>query len=78
MLNDEVKRLVEAALFMASRPVTLEELSDALGVGNLSKIRSMVLELEEEYRKRGSGIVIYINEDKRTYYMHISSDLEKG
>ena len=52
------KRLVEAALFMSSRKLSLEELRKLTGIGALGYLEKVVRELAEEYSERGSAIEI--------------------
>jgi len=77
MKDAELKRLIEAALFISSRPLTVEEIARAIGSGNLSRIKGVVSELENEYNTRNSGIMIRVNNDRRTCFMHVSADLEE-
>jgi segregation and condensation protein B len=51
------KRLIEAALFMSSRPLTTEDLSKLTGIGSLGKIEERLEELRKEYEGRGFEIV---------------------
>ena len=51
------KRLIEAALFMSSRPLTTEEISRITGIGSLGKIEERLEELRKEYEGRGFEIV---------------------
>jgi segregation and condensation protein B len=54
----EEKRLIEAALFISGRDMSLEELRVLTGIGALGYLRSVVEELRSEYEKRGSAIEV--------------------
>ncbi len=56
------KRLIEAALFMSSTPISLERLGKLIGVSAPGYVKNIIRELEEEYRARGSSIEI-VEED---------------
>jgi segregation and condensation protein B len=71
---DEVKALIEAALFSAGRLLRVEDLARVCVSGNLGQIRRSADELVEEYATRGGGILI-----KRTdegYVMGVRTELE--
>ncbi|NOX71159.1 MAG: SMC-Scp complex subunit ScpB [Candidatus Micrarchaeota archaeon] len=51
------KKIIEAALFMTSRPLTLRELSKISDVKSLGYIREVIEELSNEYAERGVEIV---------------------
>jgi len=51
--DDEHKGLIEAALFMSSEPLTIEQLSKITGVNSLGYVKGKLLELRNEYQNRG-------------------------
>lgn len=51
------KRLIEAALFMSSKPLTTEDLSKLTGIASMGKIEESIEELRKEYGDRGFEIV---------------------
>jgi segregation and condensation protein B len=53
----EQKRVLEAALFMAPRPLQLTELARISGLGSAGKLKGLLEELEKEYSERGIKIV---------------------
>jgi segregation and condensation protein B len=66
------KRVIEAALFMSARELTLEELRTLTGIGALGYLQNMVKELQKEYDERGSALeVIDVN---GRYVMRIRND----
>jgi segregation and condensation protein B len=58
MTNDEAKRIVEALLFVSDKPVSIDALREVLGDVEPTLIRSLVEELNQEYResRRSFGI----------------------
>jgi segregation and condensation protein B len=54
----EEKRLIEAALFISSRAMSLEEFRALTGIGALGYLQGVVEELRREYEQRGSAIEI--------------------
>ncbi len=57
MQSDNHKGLVEAALFMSSEPMSIGRLSKIIGVNSLGYIKGTLLELRDEYEKRGIHLV---------------------
>lgn len=56
--NLDPKRIIEAALFMSSRPIPTRELGKFCGVAASGYVENKVKELAEEYEKSGSAIKI--------------------
>jgi segregation and condensation protein B len=54
----EEKSIIEAALFMSSRAMSLEEFRTLTGIGALGYIQSVIAELKKDYDDRGSAIEI--------------------
>ncbi len=54
----EEKRLMEAALFISSRAMSLEEFRTLTGIGALGYLQGVLNELKKEYEDRGSAIEI--------------------
>lgn len=52
----EEKRLIEAALFISGRGMSLGELRTLTGIGALGYLQKVVAELQQEYGDRGSAI----------------------
>jgi segregation and condensation protein B len=69
-VKDE-KRLIEAALFMSARPMTVEEFRTLTGIGALGHLQKVVDELKSEYKERGIEIV----ESEGKYEMKAKTDL---
>ena len=53
----EQKRVLEAALFMAPKPLQLTELARISGLGSAGALKGLLKELEKEYSERGIKIV---------------------
>ncbi len=69
----EEKKLIEAALFISSRSMSLEEFRALTGIGALGYIQGVVEELRKEYEERGSAIEIM--EAGGKYEMRIRNDV---
>ncbi|MGC8676164.1 MAG: SMC-Scp complex subunit ScpB [Candidatus Micrarchaeia archaeon] len=52
------KSLVEAALFMSSRALSIEEIARVAGIGALGQVDAYVKQLAEEYKSRDTAIEI--------------------
>ena len=68
----EPKRLIEAALFMSGREMSVPELKKLTGIASAGHIRKMIDGLSGEYEKRGSAIEIF--EADGTYLMRVKDD----
>ncbi len=66
------KRYIEAALFLSSRPMSLEELRRLTGIGALGYIQTLITELQNEYIERKSALEIV--EENKKYVLQIKSD----
>lgn len=51
------KRLLEAALFMSSEPLSIGSLSKIAGVNSLGYLKGTLLELKDDYSERGINLV---------------------
>ncbi len=69
----EEKKLIEAALFMSSRAMSLEEFRTLTGIGALGYIQGLLAELTKEYEERGSAMEI--SEADGKYTMRIRNDV---
>ncbi len=57
-MSNEIKKLIEAGLFIAGRPLTLEEIATLCKSGNMGMIRRYIEELQKEYISRDSALII--------------------
>ena len=73
--KNNIKPLIEAALFISGRALSLKELADICNSGNLGLIRKIAEELKSEYQQMNSAIEIL--ESEKGYRMHIKADFEK-
>ncbi len=68
----EEKRLIEAALFISARPMSLEEFRTLTGVGALGYLRKAITELQREYDDRDSAVEIIESDGK--YLMRVKNE----
>lgn len=68
----EPKRLIEAALFMSGRELSIPELKKLTGIASAGHIRDMLGELEREYAQKGSAIGVF--EGDNAFLMRIRDD----
>ncbi len=54
----EEKKIIEAALFISSRSMSLEEFRTLTGIGALGYLQGVVEELKRDYDERGSAVEI--------------------
>lgn len=66
------KRLIEAALFISGRALSLEELRTLTGIAALGYLQGKISELQKEYLDRGSAVEISQMNNK--YEMRIKND----
>jgi len=69
--GENVRRNLEAALFMGSRSMSLQELAKIVGVSAPGFVESELRALQKEYDERGSAVEI-ANEEGG-YYMRVRS-----
>ncbi|MFW9830464.1 MAG: SMC-Scp complex subunit ScpB [Candidatus Thorarchaeota archaeon] len=55
---DEETRLVEAALYISGRPLSINEIQKATEISTLKRVREIIQHLIEEYKKRTSALEI--------------------
>ena len=68
-MEKDPKRIIEAALFMSSRPLGAQELGKVVGVAALGYVENELKKLQKEYDDRGSALVVACEEGK--YIMRI-------
>ncbi|CEG13012.1 putative Segregation and condensation protein B [groundwater metagenome] len=74
MEDNEIKKLIEGALFISGRNLGLEDLARICGLGNLGKVRQIADELKKDYEVRDCAIKISAGEN--TYLMDIEENLK--
>lgn len=68
----EPRRLIEAALFMSGRELSISELKKLTGIASAGHVKTMVQELSEEYKKNGSALEIFEAND--AYLMRVREE----
>ncbi|MBI2079239.1 SMC-Scp complex subunit ScpB [Candidatus Micrarchaeota archaeon] len=66
------KKIIEAALFISARELSLEEFRTLTGIGALGYLQNLVEELRKEYENSGSAIEIITIGDK--YLMRVRNE----
>ena len=67
-----MKKLAEAALFMASQPLTLDELTKTMNAENFAESLKAIEDLIKDYEARDSSIQIIRTQNNR-YHMRLKS-----
>ncbi len=65
------KKIIEAALFMSSRPLNVKELASIIGTSSLGYVQELLEELQKEYSERG----IEIQKTGEGWSMQVKSDI---
>jgi segregation and condensation protein B len=73
-MSDAFRPLVEAALFVSGRTLTVEDAAKLCNSGNLGVVRKVLEDLKQDYALRNTGIEISESEGK--YVMRVKRDLE--
>ena len=73
---ERIKKEIEAALFMASKPLTAEELASIIKLKEVQHLENLVQELVEDYAKRDSAIEIA--KEGNGYRMRVREDFEEN
>ncbi|MFA5077363.1 MAG: SMC-Scp complex subunit ScpB [Candidatus Micrarchaeia archaeon] len=71
-MEDDKKRVIEAALFISARSMAIEELGKLTGIAAPGFVRTMLAELKGEYEARGSAVEIAEMEGK--WLMRVKED----
>ena len=58
MKDVDEKRVIEAALFVSGKALTLEELRELTGIAALGYLKKIMIGLQKEYEERGSAIEV--------------------
>jgi segregation and condensation protein B len=69
--KEEVKRVAEAALFMAPSTLSVSELQKLTGVEDKNAMIVILNELSKEYAERGSSIVVEVDEQLASCQMYV-------
>ena len=77
--QNQNKNLIEAALFMASKALSAEEIASIVGIGAIGQVESYIKQLEEDYKSRNGALEIqelggkYLLTVKEEYANKVSS-----
>ncbi len=72
----ENKRIIEAALFVSARHLSLEEMKKLTGVKSKKNVERVVGELQEEYNENGRAMEIVKENEK--YLMRLKVEYAEG
>ncbi len=61
---EKEKRYIEAAMFLAAKPLSLEDFRKVTGISALGYLKNLVDELRKEYDERGSAIEVIEMDEK--------------
>lgn len=60
--ENDYKKIIEAALFVSNKAMSIQDLSESLNIKSISSIKQMLEKLIEEYKNRDSALeIIKIN-----------------
>ncbi|MGC8649217.1 MAG: SMC-Scp complex subunit ScpB [Candidatus Micrarchaeia archaeon] len=87
--KEEIKKIIEAALFVSGRALSIDELAKALGIASIGSLIPIIEELIDDYNKRDSALMIsklannYLLAVKEPYLKYVNSfagapDLSRG
>lgn len=72
----EEKRLVEAALYISGRPLSIQEIQKATGLSTLKKTRELIHQLIEEYSTRAGALEI-VRLPRQRFVMQLDPSLSE-
>ncbi|MBN2251746.1 MAG: SMC-Scp complex subunit ScpB [Candidatus Altiarchaeota archaeon] len=75
-MSEVVRPLIEAALFISGRSLSVEDIAKICNSGNIGDVRKTLEDLRGEYLGRNSGLEI--SESGGMYAMRVRRDLEEG
>jgi len=75
MDEKDPKRIIEAALFMSSKALTMADLAKIASIGAVGFVKDQVEILRREYEERGSAVRIY--EEPEGYMMRLLPEYEQ-
>jgi segregation and condensation protein B len=73
---DEKARLVEAALYISGRPISLHEIQQATQIPTLKAVRQIVQKLMEEYNQR-SGALEIVRLPRQRFVLQLNPQLSE-
>ncbi len=72
-MMDRTKKIIEAALFMSGRWLSVEDLARIVGSGSMGAVKEAVKELDKEYAERGGGVLLSENDGR--YRLEIEPEI---
>ena len=73
---DEETRLVEAALYISGRPLSIHEIQQATQISTLKVVRTIIHELMEEYNQRAGALEI-VRLPRQRYVLQLNPQLSE-
>jgi segregation and condensation protein B len=73
---DEATKLVEAALYISGRPLTIHEIQQATQIPTLKQVRDSIQTLIDEYEKR-SGALAVVRLPRQRFVFQLDSELSE-
>ncbi len=70
---DKLEKIIEGALFISGRWMSLEDLSRVCGTASVGEIKGAVERLKKEYEERGGGVILVEVGEK--YRLEVSPDI---
>ncbi len=68
----EKQKIIEAALFMSTKPLTVADLAKLLNIAAIGYVTKQIKELQKQYKEREGAIQIF--EENGKYIMSITSE----
>ena len=75
-MTEQYRALLEAALFVSGRQLSIEDLARLCNSGNIGAVRTAMEDLQKEYQERNTGIEI--TESNGQYAMRVKKEHEAG
>jgi len=75
-LLDKATRLIEAALYISGRPLTVHEIQEATQIPTLKKVRESVQKLIDEYENR-SGAIEIVRLPRNRFVLQLNPELSE-
>jgi len=73
-MSDEIKALLEAALFMSGRSLGIEDMAKICNLGNIGAVRKSMEELQADYSAKNGALEIHESDGR--YAMRVKKEYE--
>jgi len=70
---DELKKTIEAALFISGRWLNVEDLARIAGSASIGDVKERLAALQHEYERHAGGVMVF--EENGRYKMEVASDI---